>query len=448
MTKKTPRGLSIFWVILTVILAIGAGLGGARWMHDRAVESSARNTVVWISIDGLRGDYVRRGELPFFARLIREAATTEKLRPAFPSTTFPSHSAQATGVAAEMHGITGNSFYDSSRRMLFSYPNDAALLQAEPIWLTAQRQGVRTAVYDWPLSFAQRGRVQTEFFLQAFDSAVPDQKRLTRLLDDWSASLAKPSPIALHLLMGYLVSVDKPGHVYGPDSPEILGEMSVLDGLLGDFSARVVEQWKRQRRTATDRLFLVFSTDHGMSPVTFLVNLDRLLDLPPHRSDFHVAVTGNVGHIFLDPAKFPPGSETREAKLTELREKVAAAGRGFQSIPRDLLPKEWAYAHPTRTGDLVIVLPRGFTFGNFEGPGAIFDATNHREYPKGMHGYDADTDPDMMGFLAIWEPAKPATTELGAVSWEQLHPTVAMLLGVRPGASATGVPLPIEGTPK
>src|SRR5262249_39500137 len=145
----------------------------------------ARNTIVWVSIDGLRGDYVHRGELPFFKRLRLEAATTEKLRPAFPSTTFPSHSSQATGVTADQHGITGNSFYDSAKGVLYNHPNDAALLQAEPIWLTAQRQGVHTAVFDWPLSFAQRGRVHTEFFLDAFDPAVPDQRRLERLLNGW-----------------------------------------------------------------------------------------------------------------------------------------------------------------------------------------------------------------------------------------------------------------------
>ncbi len=322
--------------------------------------------------------------------------------------------------------------------LLYNHPNDAALLQAEPIWLTAQRQGVRTAVYDWPLSFAQNGRVRTEIFLQAFDSGVPDQKRLARLLDGWSAALGKPSPVSLHLLMGYLVSVDKPGHVYGPDSQEVQREMVGLDGLLGDFSASVVELWKRQRRTPKDRLFIIFSTDHGMSPVKFLVNFDRLLGLRPHDPDFHVTMTGNVGHVFLDPAKFAPGSDTREAKMRDLRERVAEAGSNFRAIPRELLPKEWAYAHPTRTGDLVILLPREFTFGVFDGPGAIFDVTNHWEYPKGMHGYDAGTDPEMLGFLAIWEPAKSAPLDLGAVSWEQLHPTVAMLLGIRPASGAAG----------
>src|SRR5262249_3507982 len=157
------------------------------------------------------------------------------------------HSSQATGVTADRHGITGNSFYDSAKNVLYNHPNDAALLQAEPIWLTAQRQGVHTAVYDWPLSFAQRGRVHTDLFLDAFEPSVPAQRRLARLLDGWRSAIEKPSAVALHLLMGYVVATDKPGHVFGPDSPEILQEMTVLDSVLADFTARATELWKRQR---------------------------------------------------------------------------------------------------------------------------------------------------------------------------------------------------------
>jgi predicted AlkP superfamily pyrophosphatase or phosphodiesterase len=448
MSKRTLRGLSVFWVVLTLVLAIAAGLAGARWMHERAAQAIARNTVVWLSIDGLRGDYVRRGELPFFALLQREAATTEQLRPAFPSTTFPSHSSEATGVSAERHGITGNSFYDTGKRMNYHFPDDSALLQSEPIWLTAQRQGVPTAVFDWPLSFAQKGPVRTEIYLEAYDASVSDEKKLARILDGWSGSLGRPNPAPLHLVMGYVVATDKTGHLFGPDAPQIRQEMSVLDGQLAYFSNRVGEIWKRQRHSPKDRLFIIFSTDHGMSPVRFIVNAERLLGIDRHDPDFHVTTTGNVGHVFLDPVKFPPATELRTAKLREFRERVAGAGPDFRAFPRDELPKSWSYAHPTRTGDLVILLPRGYTFGVPKTSEIVVDATSDPSYPKGMHGYDAATDPEMLGFLAIWEPGKPAPIDLGSVNWDQLHPTVAMLLGIRSAPAAAGTPLPVGGIAK
>lgn len=438
----------MFWVISTIVVAVVAGLAAAKWMYQYSLQAAARTTVVWISIDGMRGDYVQRGDFPFFVRLRREAATTDKLRPVFPSITFPSHCSEATGVTVEKHGITANAFYDAATKTQYSYPNDSSLLQAEPIWLTAQRQGVRTAVLDWPLSFAQKGAIRTEIFDEKFDSAMPDEQRLNRLLDAWSASLAKADPVPLHLLMGYIIATDKPGHNNGPDSPEILQAMIMLDAQLTKFSERAVELWKRQRKTPEDRLFFVFSTDHGMSTVKTLVSLPRLLNVARRDPEIRLSTTGNVGHVFLDGVKYPRGSEAREAKLREFRATMIAAGPDFQAFKREDMPAAWGYAHPTRCGDLIIILPRGYTFGWAENAAAISEVGTSATGPIGMHGYDPATNPEMMGFFAIWEFGKIKPMDLGAVGWDQLHPTVAKLLGINPSPTATGTPLAIAASAK
>ena len=126
------------------VLACVAGLRADD--PARADATGGKNTVVWISMDGMRGDYLNRAPLPFFERLMREGAYSRRFHPVFPPITFPSHCAEATGVTVERHGITGNSFYDAATHQTYHYPGDGALLQAEPIWLTAARQGVRTMV--------------------------------------------------------------------------------------------------------------------------------------------------------------------------------------------------------------------------------------------------------------------------------------------------------------
>ncbi|HRP61814.1 MAG TPA: alkaline phosphatase family protein, partial [Phycisphaerales bacterium] len=86
------------------------------------VDAAGRATVVWISVDGVRPDYLERGELPFLSKLMREGAVSRQLVPVFPSLTFPSHVSQATGVTAEKHGVTANSFIDKTDWRNHRYP--------------------------------------------------------------------------------------------------------------------------------------------------------------------------------------------------------------------------------------------------------------------------------------------------------------------------------------
>ncbi len=413
-----------------------------------------RATVVWVSVDGLRGDYVRRpgmGALPFFDRLRREALWSSRLRPVTPSITFPAHCSQVTGVDAQTHGITANTFYDSAAKRAWSYPNDAALLQAEPIWLTAQRQGARSAVYDWPLSHNQQGTLRSAYYGDKFDGAQPDADRLRHLLDTWARDAATPAGQAdpLRLLMGYVIATDKPGHDHGPDSPELAANLRATDAMLAKFSEDAIAQWKRSTPAAGDRLFFVFTADHGMSAVKKLVNFGRLVGEDRRNPQLAFTTTGNVGHVYLDPVAFPPGSAERTLRLGEWVARAKAGGPGFRAWRREEMPPAWGYAHPTRCGDVIVMLPKDYTFS--WAPGAPEDATAVvREFgtrpgdPRGMHGYPADENPEMMAFFALWEPgARRAGRELPEVNWSQLHPTVAALLGVRPADGAKGRPLDV-----
>src|SRR5947207_724086 len=58
----------------------------------------ADSTVIWISIDGLRHDYIDRARPPTLMRLKSEGAFTNDESPIFPSLTFPNHAAQVTGA--------------------------------------------------------------------------------------------------------------------------------------------------------------------------------------------------------------------------------------------------------------------------------------------------------------------------------------------------------------
>lgn len=71
--------------------------------------------------------------------------------PSFPSLTFPNHFTLVTGKHPSVHGIVGNNFYDPVMQKQFTYADPAlsmvpAYWNAEPLWETAELQGVRTAI--------------------------------------------------------------------------------------------------------------------------------------------------------------------------------------------------------------------------------------------------------------------------------------------------------------
>ena len=415
------------------------GLCGLYASARAATTPDNHDTVIWISMDGMRADYLDRAPLPFLHRMMAEGVFTRRSRPTFPSITFPIHCSQATGVGVDEHGISGNAFYDSANRQRYAYPDDASVLQAEPIWLTASRQGVRAAVHDWPLSQQEKGPVQAAYFLQKFEQAPTDEQRLSALLDTWqkdqaeALSGARP-PGPLRLLMGYVIGTDAVGHKFGPDAPEIAEEMVKLDHELGVFQERALDQWKSAGTTG--HLYFLFTTDHGMSKVEKIVDLEKLLGLPHSQDEIALAFTGNTASVFFNGISDAGRKQARtEELLVKLRELPFA-----RVYRRADLPAEWHYAHPTRVGDLVLVLAKGYTFGKLQAE-PVMDVAQLGG-PKGMHGYPIGDDPEMYGPLILWRyPDAFGGKELDGVDWSQIHPTVAKLLGIEPSPAAHGEPI-------
>ena len=65
-------------------------------------------TVLLISIDGFRWDYLDRGLTPNLSRLAGQGVRAEALVPVFPTKTYPNHYTIVTGRYPAKHGIVGN----------------------------------------------------------------------------------------------------------------------------------------------------------------------------------------------------------------------------------------------------------------------------------------------------------------------------------------------------
>lgn len=424
--------IGMFAVLVCVTPAVSVG-------EDPA--AVGRNVVLWISIDGFRGDYVDRGRTPFIDSLMEHGLYSRQLVPVFPSLTFPSHVSEATGVLPGVHGIVSNKYLDTITGEEFSFSTLPQSLRAEPIWTTASRQGRRTAVIDWPLSEGQEQLpadvVRTSYFSTEFDPQLTDRKRLELLANTFRTdfdTLHEQTP--LQLLKGYACEVDKAGHKMGPQSAAVDAAIGEMDQLLFEIVGKVAHVFNEKMNPAAgDALWVLVTTDHGMSAVEHVVHARHLLGDDVPESVF-IATSGGLAHVYFNRV---PATQ-RETMANQVLEHV----RKFPFATawhREELPAKWQYDAPGRTGDVVISLAKGYTFGWRDGL-TIAAIDDDRGFPRGMHSYDPNETEEMRGvfILTRWGSKSPGR-DVGELDTLRIHPTVAKLLDIQPAEGATAEPL-------
>ena len=110
--------------------------------------------VIMVSFDGFRFDYPKRVDTPNFDYLQEHGIKAASMQPVFPSKTFPNHYSLATGAYTGPHMLSDKHFYDKKFKEQYTMmerkkAQDPKWYQAEPIWVTAERQGVVAASYFW-----------------------------------------------------------------------------------------------------------------------------------------------------------------------------------------------------------------------------------------------------------------------------------------------------------
>jgi predicted AlkP superfamily pyrophosphatase or phosphodiesterase len=374
--------------------------------------------VILLSWDGVRHDYPDRTALPALGRMAAQGVRAERLVPIFPSNTFPCHVALATGTYADRHGIVDNRFLDRERGR-YAYSSDASWIQAEPLWVTAERQGVRAATFFWVGSETDWHGVGASLRRAPFDADIGEAEKVEQIV----AWLDLPPAERPRLVMSWWHGADGPGHRKGPDHPDVTAALREQDGQLDDPPAAL------DARHAWDHTTLIVVSDHGMTAVD--ESLDAQAPLAAAGIEAEVLPSSSFASVFLKN----PGQLDRAAR-------VLAGLDGVTVYRADELPEAWRFRHPTRTGDLVVVTspPRTFTRPGLA-ESAVLAIGGLLDWRSGMHGYDPAL-PDMGAIFLALGRGVPAGRHLGAVRSIDVAPTVAALLGIDPPLQAEGRPLP------
>ena len=323
--------------------------------------------------------------------------------PSFPSVTFPNHYTIVTGLYPESHGVVSNSFWDPDLKEEFFYTDPARSMQpkwwseGEPLWVTAAKQNVDSAIHMWPGSEAH---IQMEpAFLDKFNGTEVLSRKVDRVLefidlpsehDPATVSIVKGRP---QFIAFYVPNVDADGHLHGPNSTEIRTTISNVDTMLGNLFTAL------QKRNLTDIVNVVVVSDHGMATTSIdrLIQLDDLVDL------------GLIEHIDGWPLHgLRPKDPKNLRPLYDSLSAESAKNPNFDVYLRDEnMPERYHFTNNKRIAPLWIVPKTGWAIlekKKFD----IQDAkrTGRVYRPRGLHGYDHE-HPLMRAIFVARGPAFP-----------------------------------------
>ena len=354
------------------------------------VFAEKESTVIVISMDGVRHDISKNNDLDAFKRMEKNGVRAEYLIPVFQSTTYPAHVTLATGVHPDKHGIIHNSFLDKEKGR-FSYDADANWLDVPPIWVLAEQQNIRSAVFFWVGSETDWHSIGASYRRAPFDANIKEEVKIEQILN-WLDMNDEERP---RLIMSYWDGTDELGHLQGPSSDDINQQMarqnSLLNGLLSEIDKR--EAW------GYVTIFVV--SDHGMAEVNHYIDLEALLD------ESGVTATLSEGpavsHLFLKEQDIDDALQFFKSQ------------QNIMAFKKEDLPKTWRMNHPTRTGDIVLATEAPSMFTSYG-------------RPNGMHGYAPEMEDMRAIFYGMGAGINPQ--QLGPVHQVDLMPTVSKILGI------------------
>ncbi|WP_033924404.1 alkaline phosphatase family protein [Sphingomonas sp. 35-24ZXX] len=394
---------------------VGALLALALAAPALAQEAEPEVTIL-ISIDGMRPDYLDRGLTPHLAEF-RKRGVAAAMRPSFPSKTFPNHYTIVTGKRPDRNGIVGNSMIDPVRPgQMFSMGDPKQALdpfwwiEAEPVWITAEKAGLRTATMFWPGSEVAHNGVRPSDWMR-FDQAISNAQRVNTVLD-W---MRRPAAIRPRLVTMYFDTVDTAGHRFGPGrSPELDAAIAEVDSRIGDVVRGVEAMGVRAN--------FIITADHGMAETadTRVIQLEELID----RASYIPVETGPYAAI--EPAA---GTNERVYQALLKPHPHMACHR------KEALPQHLHYGQNPRVAAIICIAENGWT---------ILSGTPPYPVKGGAHGYDP-THPDMHALFMAFGPSIKPTPSLPLFDNVDVYPLIAALTGFAPlpsdGEAATLAPL-------
>ncbi|XP_015909701.2 glycerophosphocholine cholinephosphodiesterase ENPP6-like [Parasteatoda tepidariorum] len=378
--------------------------------------------LIVVLVDGVRWDLIDDPKLKGFKRITETGVRAPYVTPIFPSISYPNWYTIATGLYPENHGFVDNYLYDNDTDTYYlgnSDPNSTDPIWwngAEPIWITAEKNQLTSAMYWWGGCEARiRGYHPAICERERFGPSTPEEKedfleRIDDIVEMFKPSKRFPKD-RLSLVLMYYGSTDYAGHQYGPNSKEMKEALYDIDSILDSMMKKL------RKAGLDDEVNLMVVSDHGMhdlSNVKF-IDIDKFSDFIKYQVSF-----GTMSMII-----------PQDNMLDKLYEAMKQANlNGVEVYKKENIPEKYRIKENERTTPIVLMANEGFLIKGLSDPNKALKG--HQDKLHGTHGYDPALVEDMRTIFLATGPAFQERRLTDALNMTDLYNVMCSVLHLDP----------------
>ncbi|XP_055008644.1 LOW QUALITY PROTEIN: ectonucleotide pyrophosphatase/phosphodiesterase family member 7-like [Boleophthalmus pectinirostris] len=371
-----------------------------------------RQKLLLVSFDGFRWDYDRDVDTPNLDQMVKDGVKAQYVTPPYLTITSPTHFTLLTGLYVENHGVIHNMWFNTTTSRMLPYyqtqfKNEWWDNGSLPIWITAQRQGLKAGSLHFPGTASSYDGESAS--VREVEPLMYNYKNETAWRENTDKVMSWFRDKDLDFVSMYFGEPDKTGHRYGPNSPEVKEMVKQVDRTVG-----YIRQAARNYGLE-DRLNIIITADHGMTNVyrNGLVEEITLSKIPGFSFkdvEFYLLDYGPSGMILPKPGM-----------LEKVYNALKGAHPHLHVYKKEELPERMHFTKSERILPIILWADSGYVINGY------FPV----QFNKGEHGFD-NTEMDMKAFFRAVGPAFHQNLEVGPFETVNIYPLMCHILGITP----------------